>query len=157
LQALAIEDFDAAARIPDEAGFLQIRHCQRNTWPPDPKHHSKKLLRQQKFVGWHPVAGHQQPATASLVKLVKVCTGGGLCHLIEQGVDITKHNSVERGATFKLLTKYAGLHSQRLTRNLHVHGRWGMSIAENNGYSHHSLAANRANFHGGTVFHFKHE
>ena len=41
-----VENFNAAARTVDEFGSLQIRHRQRNTWPPDTEHHAEKLLRQ---------------------------------------------------------------------------------------------------------------
>src|SRR5712664_1841310 len=75
-QSLVVENRDVPPPIADKPGFLQGAHHIGDRGSPHAQHHPQEFMGEQKVAGWHPVAGHQQPAATALLYLMQVGAGG---------------------------------------------------------------------------------
>src|SRR5581483_201235 len=96
LEALAVEDADAAAAVLDQLAVLQRGRRPRDADPAHAEHVREELLRQAEFVGAHPVARHEQPAREALLDLVKAVARRGLGNLGEQRVRVAVDALLQR-------------------------------------------------------------
>ena len=81
---------------------------------------TQEFVGEQKVAGWHPVAGHQQPAATALFHLVQVGAGCRLRDLVEEGMGIAEHDQVQCRAPVEFAAEEAGVHGESRPGNLHI-------------------------------------
>src|SRR5579859_87253 len=81
LQGGAVEDVNAAARIFEDAEFLQIAGRDRNGRPVNAQHHRQELMGELQLIAVAAVVRQQQPSREAFIECVVGVAGSRLRHL----------------------------------------------------------------------------
>jgi hypothetical protein len=109
-QTFADYDGDAPACVADESCVLQRGSGDADGLPLHAEHHRQKLMAQLEILFVHPVMGHQQPPSASLLHVMERIARGGLHHLREEDLGVASHEIAECAAFPGLTPKIFDVH-----------------------------------------------
>src|SRR5579871_452058 len=84
---------------------------------------------------------------------MKVIAGGGLSDLVEQGVDVSKHDHLHGGAPRQLLSEKCGVHPEPCTWNLDVDAGWRPLVPQHEGHTNNTFVADGSDFGSVAVSH----
>ena len=138
----------------DDPGLLQHARHQRHRGPRRPEHHREEFVAEMKLVAADAIAGHQQPAAASLLYGMQRDARRGLHHEAQQGLcvalDAVGEGAVARHFLSELLDwHYFGAGVGHLNHGFADH----QLASDERGDANGAFVADRRNLHHRAVLH----
>jgi len=117
-QAGAVEHLDAAARVADQVGLLQLQRPFGHAFPAHAEHVGDQLLGHRELVARQPVQAEQQPAAELLVERVMAVADSRLRHLRDECLGVAQHE-VQHRCPLELVLHGCRRQPEAFARTLH--------------------------------------
>src|SRR5688500_15155059 len=110
-QAASIENRDVAARVADQLARLQRPGGPSDACATHTEHVSEEFMSHAEVIGVRPISRHEEPARKPRLHDMEAGTGGGLCQLAQEHMDVAVQAISQGWAVCELAAEWHRFHS----------------------------------------------